>query len=344
MAEETPALAATDTAPEIATIEGIAAPALTEVNASPPGVEEVVEPVLAAPVVQATVDEVVAVAPITDIASAYNVPQSYDFAPSSVPAQPEEAAADFAVNAPVVLSRPEIGLESALRPKLRPEIETSPLRTALAAEADVTLPILGAQPSVEATATDPQPVVDATVPEAPAPVGVDPALLEIFDLPQVLSGWTVEIPADVIGDGGSVFAVNGVEVASLEEIDSIMSKTFAAPFGPTTEVEVLSGATRSDAQTQTISAQVLHRTLFLNGLFFETRLVDGTWMTEVITAPDIKDIGFQTGDVIVGDLATGTPFDKRTSMPDLLTLAQAQNRDVLTLAVRRDGQVLTSFA
>ena len=99
--------------------------------------------------------------------------------------------------------------------------------------------------------------------------------------------------------------------------------------------------TRSDAQVQTISAQVLHRTLFLNGLFFETRLVDGTWMTEVITAPDIKDIGFQTGDVIVGDLATGTPFDKRTSMPDLLTLAQAQNRDVLTLAVRRDGQVLT---
>ena len=359
--EAAPEVVAAEPAPEVNAVaaalalQAAAAAAAAEAQASAaeavsePAVVEEAAPVVSAPEETPALDaitapagtqkEISATTGVADGPALYSVAQRYGFGPANAQAEPVETADVTSLVAPDASFSPQVGLEFALRPQLRPEIEAIPSQIVPQADADVTLPTLAAQPFVEATSEAP-PVVDEATAALPVP-RVDPALLEVFELSKVLSGWTVELPAEVTAAESSLYSVNGVDVASQQDLDSLMSKRFAAPVEATLEVDVLSGATRDDAQVQTITAPVLQRTLFLNGLFFETRFVEGAWQTEVIAAPQNRGIEYRAGDIIVGDLATGTPFNKRTSLPELLKQAVAQNRDVVTLAVRREGQVLT---
>jgi serine/threonine protein kinase len=320
---ETPALAS-DTAEELA----VDAKVVTEV---------VLPEALVKPVVNPTVEDAAAAVPDNvDLAMASTV------APVTLPAT-EAAVTEVA---PVV---PELAEVAAVpTPNPHPELFVQPALDDAASAASATSEVIDvaiAQPAVteiQEVATPELASVDIAPTEAVTQEAVPSGpVLEEFDLPKVLSGWTVELPADVSTGANTVFAVNGLEVAGLQDIDAVLRQNFAAPEGAQSDVVVLTGESREVAASKIISAPVLQRTLFLNGLFFETRNVDGAWVTEVVSVPQSADMELREGDIIVGELATGARFDTRTSLPDLLTKAKAQNWNVVTLAVRRDGQLVT---
>jgi hypothetical protein len=245
--------------------------------------------------------------------------------------------------APIVPELAEVVVPATPNP--HPELVAQPALEDAASATPEVVDVALAQTAVAETEAVATPELASTdvaptqaVAQEAAPAG---PVLEEFDLPKVLSGWTVELPSDVSTGANTVFAVNGLEVASLQDIDTVLRQNFEAPEGAQSDVVVLSGENRDVAESQTVTAPVLQRTLFLNGLFFETRSVEGVWVTEVVSVPQIADMELRAGDIIAGELATGTRFDTRTSLPDLLMKAKVQDWNTVTLAVRRDGQLLT---
>lgn len=162
--------------------------------------------------------------------------------------------------------------------------------------------------------------------------------VETFALRNVITGWSVDLEGALPAGAGTIFEINAVTIGSAASIDTVLHKNLAAPTGGTMEVAVLSGADPQDAILETVTAPVVQKTLFLNGTMFETRMIDGTWNT-IVTATSPSQ-PWQVGDVLVGDLSTGTMFNQRTSLPVFLENAQIADRARLTVAVRRDGGVI----
>ena len=204
------------------------------------------------------------------------------------------------------------------------------------------VPDLAAAEDVSPVSTDPiDPAPEAAVAED-APLAavsettaelesIAPTLiLETFDLPQINSAWTVDlagVPAD------AAYAIGEVTLPSLEEVETTLHQLMQAPLGSTLEMSILSGNADNADVIETIAVPVIHRTSFPDSTTFETRMIDNVWTTTVAVAP--AGSGLEIDDVLLGDLDTELLFDKRTSLPDTLVQANAQNLERLTLAVRR---------
>jgi hypothetical protein len=184
--------------------------------------------------------------------------------------------------------------------------------------------------------TTPQ-VTPAAVPTTPVPA-LQPGI-ESYDLPQVMTGWSIDVNGVAPNASDTIFAINDVKIDDISRVDSLLHQSLVAPEGATIDLSVLVGPSQEAATLENVTVPVFQRTFFLNGTLFDTRLIDGSWNTIVVIAPAGQ--AFQSGDILVGDLATGTVFDARTSLPDVLVQANADNRDSMTFAVRREGEVVT---
>lgn len=179
-----------------------------------------------------------------------------------------------------------------------------------------------------------------------APVADAPQLAEVDsqNVPGMLSGWVVDLPAGLgfAGQGteGRIHAVNGVDVTTRAEFDAAVRETTGALSTPTVEISLLSGAERDSAAEQTLTLPVRHNTIFVNGLAFETTYDQDGWMTKVTRAPEALELDFVEGDVLAGDLATNAWINERTSLPDLVARAYAEGRKSLSVAVTRDGALV----
>ncbi|MFK7754845.1 MAG: serine/threonine protein kinase [Sedimentitalea sp.] len=175
----------------------------------------------------------------------------------------------------------------------------------------------------------------APEPQLETPVATPKVIIESFDLPQITSAWSVDLTGVLPVATDTIYAINNVPLEQGVQIDTVLHQMLKAPEGGTMELSVLAGASENDATVETVTAPVIHKTVFGDGIVFETRISDGTWKTIVANVPAGSD--FQISDIVVGDMGTETPFDKRTSLPETLVQANAQNLDRLTFAVRRDG-------
>jgi len=180
---------------------------------------------------------------------------------------------------------------------------------------------------------------DTTAESTETPAPTPPIVTEQYSIPQVISGWTVDLSSEVQSETDVLFAVNELAVDGIGQLDAIMHRNFAAPEGGTMELDVLIGASEDAAVSEEITVPVVHKTLFLNGTLFETRMIDGVWNT--IVASTRSEQTLQAGDILVGDLSTGSLFDQRTSFPDFLVQSHQGNRTFLAIAVRRGENIVT---
>jgi len=74
----------------------------------------------------------------------------------------------------------------------------------------------------------------------------------------------------------------------------------------------------------------------LNGVGFETRLVDGTWVTRVTAAPQEASGDLEVGDEIIAYMKTSEKVDARTSLKSILDREIAEGTSLFNFAVRRD--------
>ena len=187
------------------------------------------------------------------------------------------------------------------------------------------------------------PLVTAVLDAAQSPVTSDTEIaapsfiVESFDLPNVVSFWSVDLTVVSPVAPDTKFVINGVQLNSDAEIDKVLHHSMPAPEADTVELSILSGESDDVNANETITVPVIHKTSFSDGSVFETRMIDGTWTTLVTETPYKNNGEFQIGDILVGDLATEADFNSRTSLPEILLQANAQNIEKLTLAVRRDG-------
>lgn len=216
-------------------------------------------------------------------------------------------------------------------------IDTAPVESVESIVPEVDGPQLPEPPLEQESISEDQPVVTAEEVRT-AVLVTDPAAIEIYDLPQIMSGWSIDLEPLLANATDTIFEINALPIETAAQIDTVLRNNFAAPDGAETEVTVLVGPDQASATYETFTVPVVHETLFLNGMMFETRMIEGAWTTNVVSSPSGFD--FEEGDVLVGDLATGNLLDSRTSLPDLLVQAIADERSKLTLAIRRDSDVL----
>ncbi|WP_299722488.1 serine/threonine protein kinase [uncultured Tateyamaria sp.] len=301
-------------------IEAPSAPAVDAAEVAPDASSAVV----AAPAVAEAIPEVETIAPEATVADAAPVAEVMataeieavtEVAPVEAPAeaapvvQPEVAAALAAfarIEAAAIVEAPAEVTEA-----VKPEIEAA----------------LAAFAQIEATSQ--------VVPPAPAPEAAKPAIvLETFDVPGMQSAWSVALP-----DQGTVFAVNGTPVASVDAVDALLRETIERPESGELTVTLSIGETAADAQVEDWVLPVIQKTTFPGGLSFEARQKDGAWATTVVSVPDTDATGVAVGDVLFGHIQTTTLMNGRTTLPELAERAARGEID-LSFAVNRDGNTL----
>lgn len=175
--------------------------------------------------------------------------------------------------------------------------------------------------------------------EAPSEIlDVEPETnIERFDLPQVTSAWSVDLAGLPVNTWGTVYSVNGLPLGNDVPFEASLHEMLPAPAEGTIELSILAGDSEDTAVLETITVPVIHETSFIDGLTFETRMIDGNWTTDVANAP--AGSNFQIDDIVVGDLSREIEFDSRTSLPDALIYADVNDLSALTIVVRRDGNM-----
>lgn len=261
----------------------------------------------------------------TPVVPAASVPDDRFVPEAYTPPQPAPVVSEIALSDSPSVQTPAATQLASQAPAIRPDTTTT----------DAIAPQAQANQIVEVIQPAAPPVPEVVQPVA---VTVDPSTLEIYDLPNVVTGWSVDVSAKLQNPTDTVFEIDGVPIDTVQQIDTVMRNSFAAPNGGQTQVSILAGSDQASATYETVFVPVVQKTLFPNGTMFETRVVNGDWTTTVIAAP--SSTGFRQGDVLLGDLAVGVLFDTRTSLPDLLVKANAEDLGNFTLAVRRSNDVV----
>ncbi|WP_299732174.1 serine/threonine protein kinase [uncultured Tateyamaria sp.] len=283
--------------------------------------------------------------PAADLSALLNIPAAATEPEAETTAQdaPEAILSDAIATASLVetdvasdvvaaenVPAPEFSLASILNPALAEDID--PALADSAAEDEIVSAGLSLEQD-EAT-------VEAELvlePLADTPEAAPDFLVESFDLPQVTSAWSVDLTGVLPVATDTVYAINGMSLEANSEIDSALHQMMQAPEGGTMQLSILAGASQNEAAVELVSAAVIHKTSLLDGTAFEARMIDGAWSTVVTDVSAGSE--FEVGDILVGDLRSETPFNKRTSLPEILVQANAQNLDRLTLAVRRNDDM-----
>lgn len=188
--------------------------------------------------------------------------------------------------------------------------------------------------------------------------GNEIVVAEVAEDTLVLSAWSVDLPfagssssSRVIGEvaavapvwvdtGVEIDSVNGSPIESINDIGEILRNSvelndedqIAIAFG------VKDGST-GDVVEQRWSVPIVQQTALLNGIGFETRLIDGTWQTVVTSAPDDVSGELQVGDTLIAYMATGERIEGRMSLKEIMDREIANGTSQFSFAVNRAGNM-----
>ncbi|MEM7642157.1 MAG: hypothetical protein AAF366_06475, partial [Pseudomonadota bacterium] len=163
---------------------------------------------------------------------------------------------------------------------------------------------------------------------------------ESFEIDGMLTGWSVDLPARAFDPGDEkIVGVNGIEVADRNEFDRAVQRS-ARP-SPSGEVDVSVTRDTADGATEetSLTLPIVQRTMLVNGLAFETRYEDDTWVTRITEVPDLLEDTLQVGDVVYGYIPTNERLSNRTDLPRILRTAAETKAVTLALAIERDDAV-----
>ena len=176
---------------------------------------------------------------------------------------------------------------------------------------------------------------DPTVPEPPKP--------EILAEPTAVFGmtqdWKVILPFGGLFEGLSgetrIFAVNEVEVASLEEFNAAVRQTVSDTENANVSLSVQMGTSPEDQRAQNWSLPVVQSTRLANGLEFEAIAENGGWITRVKQVPEDYNANIQPGDVIFGFIKSSQVLSGRHDMGEILAKELEAGNTQFSFAVKR---------
>ncbi len=172
----------------------------------------------------------------------------------------------------------------------------------------------------------------------------------------VQSSWTVDLPFNasstssrVIGtvdleapswanEGVEIDTVNGRSIVNLDGIEGALQTS--VKLADETELQVSFGIrdTATGVRTEQSSVMpIIQKTELLNGLGFETRRVDDTWVTTVTDVPDTANTDLKVGDEVVAYMLTSELVNDRTSLKAIMNREIAGGTSLFSFAVNRDG-------
>ena len=299
-----------------------------------------------------------AVAPAVDatVPSAPPAPALSETSPESPTA---EASAPDAEIVPIVdATRPDdapfvpqerFAPEDSRRPAARPEVAAAP--------EPLPTPGTGADPAGAPALASPSGAArgqDAAVASLPAdqdgargwtdflPVVGEIPGAELVPYEPVKAGWTLALPYDdlrVDAQGRSwVVSVDGTSIPDRAAFDA-----FVAAKGDLSSLETVDiamgigpkGASPDFVQNATLAAVFDVRVP--DGPTFRAAREDGEWVTRVTSVGEGAFTTLQLGDVVIGSMETGIPFDGPRGLAEKLDEAISAGGRNLGFAVKRDG-------
>lgn len=174
----------------------------------------------------------------------------------------------------------------------------------------------------------------------------------------ILSAWSVDLPfaatssrSNVIETvstvapvwvtpGITIETVNGEPITAISQINSVLRENVSLTGETELAVEfgVLDDRTRALVDKRWV-VPIVQQTALLNGVGFETRLVDDVWQTTVISAPEDAAGELQVGDQIIAYMATSERLEGRTSLKDIMDREITAGTSQFSFAVQREGSM-----
>lgn len=191
-----------------------------------------------------------------------------------------------------------------------------------------------------------------TVVETPAAAGFRPADLAttwadgqialswVADMPFVLDENAILIEADAtklsVPIGARLSSVNGLAVDSRDAASAVIRDQLAQSDAMITQLDLgwIDVVGSSELITQ-VSSEIVYMTSFRNGLLFQTKQIDGEWVTSVVEAPASESSDLQVGDHIVALVPENTRVGGGSSLAQMTSAALLAKGDELQFAVRR---------
>ena len=137
--------------------------------------------------------------------------------------------------------------------------------------------------------------------------------------------------------GQKIVSVNGVPVASIGEIQTVVSATSSIGTNDGLVVELgVADQISNTATLRGITLPVVEDVALLNGMRFQSRLENGAWVTRVIESPGTRPDEFHNGDIIVAYVATNETIDTRGGLTDLLQREVSTGTSNFNFAVNRN--------
>ena len=194
------------------------------------------------------------------------------------------------------------------------------------------------------------PLTDAIPGFAPGNPVPDPVAEETF----ILSAWTVELPFEAsssssriigsvgpiapiwVNEGVQIETVNGNPVQSIAKISEVLRNSVDLSDEKTISLDFEVTDTTGDSVEASWTVPIVQKTVLLNGLGFETRLVGDSWVTKVTAAPDNVNSDLEVGDELIAYMRTSEQVNARTSLSDILNREIADGQTQFSFAVRRN--------
>lgn len=253
--------------------------------------------------------------------------------------------------------RPSVVTRLASPMTIDPAIVSAGLPRVADAPAPSTAPALATL--VVAGSSDAGPTADMVAPEPYASPFSDTFSADtVVDAAAVMSGWAVDLPfstsaaaptlvfgtfenaPDWMQRGQSIATVNGIEVASLEEIRAAI-RSVGPPDGAGAWSAVFGIRDAGSADITLREARIagVRQVALLNGLKVKTIAEGGVWRAVVTESPFDADDALQTGDEIAGFIPTSETLDGPASLVQILDRELAAGRTSFEFAVNRDGDL-----
>jgi serine/threonine protein kinase len=193
---------------------------------------------------------------------------------------------------------------------------------------------------------------------APVPaIAAAPVVMAREDVPGVgvlTSGWTVELPftatedmriasasgpaAEGLVPGLRIAMVDGQPVATLADVVSRIQAAKPETVDQAFDVRLtLEGAPGTEAVTQVVSIAVIPYSAFSNGLAFQSRFLNGAWITTVAGAPPDQSGGIRAGDVLVATMPSREPIAHVDGLRSLILREAQSGKAAISIVVRREG-------
>lgn len=197
------------------------------------------------------------------------------------------------------------------------------------------------------------PTLDVQPPAPPAPKEPDP--LEVAGLKTTLK---INYPFVVDGanptvilaarngapawleSGLHIVSANGIPVESLDDVSKIVESMsdLSGNAGIAVTLAVRDPANGAVA-IRTLDLSATRETVLANGDRFETRLVDGAWLTTFRTDTTRSNDQLTNGDVVLASMPDNAPISDGAALIDVLVSAVESGTDTLGFVVQRDGSM-----